>query len=129
MKIEATENGQLAGAAAVDVPEAGQVRWLDVGPSVGHEQDGYRPVVVVSDERHNRATGSFVGVIVTSQIRGWPLEVPLSGLPKPSVARCDQVNTFDWRARAPKYRGESVSLDELTAIRERVCGICGSEEI
>lgn len=30
----------------------GEVRWARLGPIEGHEQDGHRPVLIVSDDRY-----------------------------------------------------------------------------
>ncbi len=127
-QTEAEKTQQHAIAAEI-APTPGQIFWFDVGPSVGHEQDGRRPVVVISPETHNRMTGTFVGVIITSRIRGWPTEVSIEGLPKASVALASQFSVFDWRARKLKFEGQMVSAEELSAIRERVCVICGMEDI
>jgi len=86
-------------------------------------------VVVISEESHNRVTGTFVGVIITTRIRGWPTEVAVEGLPKESVAQAAQFGVFDWHARKMKFDGQTVSATELSAIRERVCVICGVEKI
>jgi mRNA interferase MazF len=123
------ERAQQPAIAAEIAPAPGQILWFDVGPSVGHEQDGWRPVVVISPQTHNRMTGTFVGVIITSRIRGWPTEVSIEGLPKESVALASQFSVFDWRARKLKSEGQVVSAETLSEIRERVCVICGMEDI
>lgn len=102
-----------------NVPESGDVLWINLEPVVGHEQGGRypRPVVVLSHEAHNGPTHRIVGVPCTSKSRGFATEVPLTALPKPCVAMIDQITTLDWVGRRAEFRSEQVSQAELDAIR------------
>lgn len=58
----------------------GSVLWGWLDPTVGKEQAGRRPVVVVSSEDYNAlATDLLIVVPVSSTQRGWPNHVPLTG--------------------------------------------------
>ena len=47
--------------------EQGQVVWGDLNPVRGHEQAGHRPVLIVSENRFNIASGTVIAMPVTSQ--------------------------------------------------------------
>jgi len=58
----------------------GTVLWGYLDPTVGKEQSGRRPLVVVSSEEYNElATDLLIVVPVSSVDRGWPNHVELAG--------------------------------------------------
>jgi mRNA interferase MazF len=98
------------------VPDAGEVVWLHFTPQAGHEQAGRRPAVVLSPRSYNARAGLMVCVPVTSQIKGYPFEVVLSGAGAAGAALADQVRSLDWRARQAVRKGRATA-DELKQIR------------
>jgi mRNA interferase MazF len=99
------------------IPEAGDVVWLDFDPQSGHEQAGHRPALVISPASYNGRTGLMLCCPLTSQIKGYPFEVAISGSSR-SVALADQIKNLDWRARNA-VRKDKASTEELEAVRTR----------
>ncbi|MCO5171810.1 MAG: type II toxin-antitoxin system PemK/MazF family toxin [Planctomycetes bacterium] len=99
----------------------GEVHWAELTPRSGSEQQGRRPVVVVSNDGFN-ATPGWRSVIVVpvstsaAQARRGPTAVPLpagaGGLATDSVALCHQVTTLD-RAKLRRRLGRLA--DDLLA--------------
>jgi mRNA interferase MazF len=88
------------------VPDHGHAIWLTFDPQAGHEQAGRRPAIVLTPASYNRKTGLLIVCPVTSQVKGYPFEVPLPrGLPVSGVVLADQVKSADWRARQATYIG------------------------
>lgn len=88
-------------ASQPSAPRQGDALWFRFHPQDGREQRGWRPGVAVSPHAFNRKTGLVLICPVTSQIKGYPFEVPLEGVPELSgVILADQVRSLDWRARA-----------------------------
>jgi mRNA interferase MazF len=84
----------------VYVPNRGDVVWLAFTPQAGREQGGRRPAVVLTPARYNDKAGLAVCCPITSQVKGYPFEVPLpAGLPVGGVILGDQVKSLDWRSR------------------------------
>ncbi|HEX5445278.1 MAG TPA: endoribonuclease MazF [Pirellulales bacterium] len=82
------------------IPERGDAVWITLDPQVGHEQAGRRPALVLSPSAYNGRVGLALLCPITSQVKGYPFEVPLpSGLPIAGVVGADQVKSLDWRAR------------------------------
>ena len=98
------------------IPEAGDIIRLYIGPSKGNEQDGYRAVLVLSPFDFNELTGRFTGLPITSSIRGWETEIPLSSLARPGVALADQITTLSFKAREFRYNEERATKEELDAV-------------
>lgn len=80
----------------------GDIYKVSLEPTHGHEQQGYRPVLIVSADAFNLATGLPVVLPITSggefaQRIGFA--VPISGIRTTGVIRCDQPRTLDIRSR------------------------------
>ena len=76
----------------------GDIIKLDLNPTKGHEQAGYRPVLVVSNASFSRASNMVIVCPITSTDRKNPLHVPLDGIIIGFVM-CDQVRVVDIQAR------------------------------
>jgi mRNA interferase MazF len=78
------------------VPTAGDVIWVDLNPTVGHEQAGKRPALVLSPSSYNEKTSLLIACAMTTQVKGYPFEVLM---PDGAVVLADQVKCLDWRFR------------------------------
>ncbi|MFM0596057.1 MULTISPECIES: type II toxin-antitoxin system PemK/MazF family toxin [Paraburkholderia] len=103
-----------------DIPEAGDIIRLYIGPSKGNEQDGYRAVLVLSPLDFNELTGRVTGLPITSSVRGWETEIPLSSLVRPGVALVDQITTLSFKARDFRFNGERATAEEMEAAKYAV---------
>ncbi|MBI2294725.1 MAG: endoribonuclease MazF [Betaproteobacteria bacterium] len=90
------------------VPDRGDIVWLNFTPHAGHEQAGHRPALVLSPAKYNRASGLMLCCPMTTQIKGYPFEVPVES---PGGARgvvlADQVKSVDWQARRAQRKGRA----------------------
>ena len=103
---------------AGDVPDMGDIVWLQFDPQAGHEQAGHRPALVLSPARYNHARGMMICCPMTSRIKGYPFEVVVSRAP-PSVVLADQVKSLDWRARRATRKG-SVAPEILAEVQGKI---------
>jgi mRNA interferase MazF len=100
--------------------ERGSVVLVGLDPTIGHEQKGSRPCVVVSDpDVTSEQRYPLLGVVPISGVSGegalYPHLAPgRSGLVKPSFALVDQVRSIDKR-RVTRAFGR-VASEELEAI-------------
>ncbi len=79
-------------------PARGEIWEVNLNPTVGREQAGRRPALIVSDNALNSGPRGLVVVIpVTGTARGLPSHVsvapPEGGLTKPSVIMTEQVRS------------------------------------
>ena len=95
------------------IPERGDLIKLDFSPTVGHEQRGYRPAVVLSSKNYNALTRRAIVCPITSKVYRYPFVALISGKVKGSVL-VDQVRSIDWQARKVKF----VSTASADVIRE-----------
>lgn len=105
--------------ARVDM-NRGDIYLVSFDPTEGHEQRGYRPVLILSPTNFNLATKLPVIVPITGGgdfARRIGYAVPLSGTQTTGVVRCDQPRVIDLMARGAR-KVESVPqplLDEVLA--------------
>ncbi len=82
------------------VPDRGGIVWVQFNPQSGHERAGRRPALIVSPGAYNRRVGLALLCSITSQVKGYPVEVRLPAEGKISgVVLADQIKSLDWRAR------------------------------
>ena len=82
------------------IPHRGDVVWLQFNPQAGHEQAGHRAALVISPKIYNRRVGLALFCPITTQIKGYPFEVPLPpGLKAKGAILSDQLKSLDWRTR------------------------------
>ena len=76
----------------------GDVVWADLNPTIGHEQSGRRPLLVLSNDVFNDRSGTVIAVSITSREpqAGYPLTLSLENetLPKRSWAKISQIRTL-----------------------------------
>lgn len=80
----------------------GDIYMVSLDPTLGHEQRGQRPVLVVSPTKFNEATKLPVVLPITSGgefARRLGFAVPLSGTTTTGIVRCDQPRVLDLQAR------------------------------
>ncbi|MBU2601345.1 MAG: endoribonuclease MazF [Actinobacteria bacterium] len=101
-------------------PERGDVVWITMNPSVGHEQSGRRPALVISPGSYNGKVGLAILCPITSQVKGYPFEVAVpDGLPVQGVVLSDQAKSLDWRARGAEFLCK-VPPDSTAAVLQRL---------
>ena len=87
--------------------ERGDVYLVSLDPTAGHEQQGKRPVLVISPGRFNRLTRVPVVLPITSggsfaRTAGFAVSLTGAGTETTGVVRCDQPRAVDLRARGAK---------------------------
>jgi mRNA interferase ChpB len=80
----------------------GDIYLVTLDPTAGREQQGYRPVLIVSPAEFNEATKLPVILPITRGgefARRIGFAVPISGVKTTGVVRCDQPRVLDLHAR------------------------------
>ncbi|MGO9316255.1 MAG: type II toxin-antitoxin system PemK/MazF family toxin [Terracidiphilus sp.] len=80
----------------------GDIYMVSLDPTLGHEQQGQRPVLIVSPTAFNEATKVPVVLPITGGgefARRIGFSVPLAGTKTTGVVHCDQPRVLDIAAR------------------------------
>ncbi|MDR1966109.1 MAG: type II toxin-antitoxin system PemK/MazF family toxin [Synergistaceae bacterium] len=82
----------------------GDIIKLDFNPQSGHEQAGYRPALVVSNDFFNSKTNLAIVCPITNTINSFPLHVQLDGRTQTTGAiMCEQVKSLDIKQRNCRF--------------------------
>lgn len=106
----------------------GDILWANLDPTLGHEQSGSRPVLILSQNVFNDRSGTVIAVALTSQQpkAGFPLTLELSDsiLQKKSWVKISQIRTLSTQ-RLGKKLGKATA-QELEDIIEGLNEIVGA---
>jgi mRNA interferase MazF len=87
-----------------DVPQQGDIITIDLDPRMGYEQQGFRPVIILS----NNIVSQFTNVVIVAPISTTQRKLPLyynlpDNLNTKGTVLLDQLVTLDFKARSFKY--------------------------
>ena len=105
----------------------GDIVWANLDPTIGNEQSGKRPVLVVSQTVFNENSGTVIALALTSkeQKAGFPLTFELNSknLPKKSWVKISQIRTLSINRLGDKIT--HLKEEELIQIIEGLNEIIG----
>lgn len=89
------------------IPARGDILALSLDPTKGHEIQGTRPVLVLSADAFNKASGLLLVAPITqggtmARQNGFGVTLMGSGTVTQGIVLCDQTRTVDARARSYK---------------------------
>lgn len=103
------------------VLKQGDIYWVDLDPTLGHEQSGYRPVLIISTTTFNQASKLPIVLPITNGgnfAKKLGFAVALDNTMKTQgIVRCDQPRTLDFSQRDCKFIEslDQATLDEVLA--------------
>ncbi|MGC4019947.1 MAG: type II toxin-antitoxin system PemK/MazF family toxin [Muricomes sp.] len=106
----------------------GDIYHADLSPVYGSEQGGYRPVLIIQNNRGNQYSPTVIVAAITSKTKTkLPTHVKLGdivGLEKNSVVLLEQLRTID-KKRLKKYVGtlDSVHMKKINVALRTSTGI------
>ena len=101
------------------VPSRGDIVWIDLNPTRGHEQSNVRPALVLSEKAYNQKRNLVVVCPITSVVKGFNFEVPINELKVIGVVLSDHVRSLDWTTRNVRFI-QKVSEDVYTEVEEKL---------
>ncbi len=99
----------------------GDIYLISLDPTLGHEQQGKRPVLVISPKVFNYATKMPIVLPITSGgrfARNLGFAVVITGGKTHGVVRCDQPRALDFTARQAQFL-EHLDTDILDEVMAR----------
>jgi mRNA interferase ChpB len=104
--------------------ERGDIFLVSLDPTSGREQQGTRPVLVISPSAFNRVTRTAIVLPITSggnfaRTAGFAVSLMGCGTQTTGVVRCDQLRTIDMASRQGR-KLESIPQDVVDEVLARV---------
>jgi mRNA-degrading endonuclease toxin of MazEF toxin-antitoxin module len=105
----------------------GDIYLVSLDPTVGHEQQGTRPVLVISPDKFNSLTRVPLCVPITSggsfaRNAGFVVSLATAGTRTIGVIRCDRPRPIDLAARNAR-RLESVPAEIVNDVLARIAAL------
>ncbi|MFM8607769.1 MAG: type II toxin-antitoxin system PemK/MazF family toxin [Hyphomicrobiales bacterium] len=87
--------------------DRGEIWLVSLEPVLGKEQQGRRPVLIISPKRFNDVTGVPIVLPITTggnfaRVQGFAVSLMGAGTETTGVVRCDQPRALDLKARNGK---------------------------
>jgi mRNA interferase MazF len=106
----------------------GDIININFNPQLGHEQSGYRPALVVSNDSYNTITGLCIVCPITNTNNKFPLHVKLDqNTTTTGVILCEHVKSLDTVARKAVFK-EKVPDDILNEVLDIIYGSIEKED-
>ena len=108
------------------VPQRGDIVLLTLDPTLGHEQRGTRPALVISPAAFNRFNLAMVCPITRggdfARGQSWTVSLTGLGLKTDGVVLANQARILDWAERRAKFI-ETAPDDVAAEVIARVAAI------
>lgn len=86
------------------IPKQGDVVYLDFNPIKGHEQSGFRPTVVISNNIFNENTKMVIVCPITSNDKEFPTHYKLEDTKNVhGSVLCEHIRSIDYEIRNLKF--------------------------
>ena len=89
------------------IPGRGEIWHVNLNPVAGKEQQGFRPVLVVSDKDFNRSGLVLICPVTQggnqARFAGFAVSLINTGTETQGVVMCNQPRTIDYAARAARF--------------------------
>ena len=98
------------------IPKQGDIVFFDFNPTIGHEQKGFRPAVVISNNIFNINTKMVMICPITSNEKEFPTHYKLEDTKKVHGAViCEHIRSIDYEIRNLNFV-EKLSNNEFISI-------------
>ena len=82
------------------IPKQGDIVYLDFNPTKGHEQKGFRPAIVISNNTFNKHTGMSIVCPITSNTKHFPTHYELEDTKKvKGSVLCEHIRSINYEKR------------------------------
>ncbi len=81
----------------------GDIIKLNFNPTKGHEQAGYRPAIVISNNFFNKKTNLAIVCPITNTEKNFPLHFKLENTKTKGFVLCQHIKSVDLNTRGYKF--------------------------
>ena len=107
-------------------PRRGHIYWVSIPDEPRQKR---RPALVVSPDSRNRLASDVIVVPLSSVMREAPTHVRLrareGGLPRPSMAKCEQITTLRRDRLAPQPLGGNLASARMVDVEKAILRAIG----
>ena len=102
------------------MPKQGDIVFLDFTPTKGHEQKGYRPAIIISNDVFNKNTKMTIVCPITSNEIYFPTHYLLKDSKKiKGSVLCEHIRSIDYEIKNLKFV-EKTSENDFNNIKDLI---------
>ena len=99
------------------IPSQGDIIYLNLNPTKGHEQSGKRPAIVISNNIFNKNTNMVIVCPITSNDKYFPTHYKLEDSEKISGSvLCEHIRSIDFESRNVTFVEKASDNDLISVI-------------
>lgn len=99
------------------IPNQGDIIYLDLNPTKGHEQFGKRPAIVISNSISNKHTQMVIVCPITSNTKNFPTHYLLEDTKKiKGSVLCEHIRSIDYEEKKVTFVEKASDNDLLSTI-------------
>lgn len=104
------------------IPQKGDLVWMDFDPTIGREQKGLRPAIVVSQNIFNKNSSLVYVCPITSVAKNYPYRIKISTENIVGYVMTEHLKSIDWQGRKLKFV-EKAPLEIIESIKNCIDAI------
>lgn len=85
------------------IPQQGDIVVLNFNPQSGHEQQGRRPAIIVSNHTFNKHLGLAFAIPITNTKRDFPFHIKIKSDNITGYIMTEQLKSIDYNSRKIKF--------------------------
>ena len=104
------------------IPKQGDIVSLDFNPQSGHEQQGRRPAIILSNEVFNKHLGLAFACPITNTQRGIAFHVEVNSENITGFIMSEQMKSIDYNSRKIKFieKADTETLNRILGIVDSI---------
>lgn len=114
-----------SGPEATRLPEPGDLVWVEFRLTLGREQSGVRPALVLTSRGFHERNATAIVCAIMRNVQSWPTEIVLpAGLAVTGAVLTDQIRNVDRAARGFR-RIDRAPSETLDAVHRKIANLLG----
>lgn len=99
------------------IPKQGDIVYVDLNPIKGHEQQGKRPAIVISNDVFNINTKMTILCPITTNTKEFPTHYILEDSKKiKGSVLCEHIRSIDYESRNLKFVEKASNNDLMSVV-------------
>lgn len=104
------------------IPQKGDLVWMDFDPTIGREQKGLRPAIVVSQNMFNKKSSLVFVCPITTVSKDYPYRIKIIAQNIKGFIMTEHLKSIDWNGRKLKFV-EKASPDIVESVKNCIGAI------
>lgn len=104
------------------IPNYGDIVWVNFDPTIGREQKGRRPAIIISSFDFNKKTNLAFVCPITNTNKNYPFRIQLESQKVKGFVMTEQLRSISWQERKVEFieKGDKNTLLTISNLIEAI---------